>query len=266
MSPWPACAARSLPLVWLSELFHGARPTEQESLTIAILQAEDRQFGLVVDEVRDNQEIVVKPLDKLLKSLTCYAGATIMGNGHVALILDALGLAQVAGLAGDGADFVSSASKSDGDIEIGSEQALLLFGSAAGDRLAVPLDRVSRLEEFQADRVEYVGGQPVVQYRDSIMPLISLEDALGRAPIADRPSPWQVVVLGDGTDTEVGLIVKQVFDIVQDRVRLQRVQSPGLAGSAIVQGTVTEVVCVDAIMRGVCVMSFENSQLMEAGA
>ena len=65
---------------------------------MVVLQAEDRQFGLVVDGINDTQEIVVKPLGKQLKGLTLYAGATIMGDGRVALILDVLGIGQRSGV------------------------------------------------------------------------------------------------------------------------------------------------------------------------
>ena len=82
------------------------------SVNIVVLQAEDRQFGLVVDGIRDTQEIVVKPLGKQLKGLAAYSGATVMGDGRVVLILDVLGVARLAGLtanqfaaeARDGAD------------------------------------------------------------------------------------------------------------------------------------------------------------------
>ena len=63
-------------------------------MNIVVLQAESRQFGLVVDDILDTEEIVVKPLGKQLKGISAYSGATIMGDGRVALILDVLGLAQ----------------------------------------------------------------------------------------------------------------------------------------------------------------------------
>ncbi len=63
---------------------------------IVVLQADDRQFGLVVDAIHDTEEIVVKPLQKQLKGISAFSGATIMGDGKVALILDVLGLAQKA--------------------------------------------------------------------------------------------------------------------------------------------------------------------------
>ena len=71
-----------------------------DAINIVVLQADGRQFGLVVDEINDTEEIVVKPLGKQLKGISCFAGATIMGDGKVALILDILGLAQRASLAG----------------------------------------------------------------------------------------------------------------------------------------------------------------------
>ena len=85
-----------LPLVYLNrELQAGQPQSHPDSVNIVVLQAGDRQFGLVVDEINDTEEIVVKPLSKQLKSVSCFAGATIMGDGQVALILDVLGLAQM---------------------------------------------------------------------------------------------------------------------------------------------------------------------------
>ena len=65
---------------------------------IVVLQADTHRFGLIVDEVNDTEEIVVKPLGKQHQRSSVYAGATIMGDGRVALILDVFGLAQRANL------------------------------------------------------------------------------------------------------------------------------------------------------------------------
>ena len=87
-----------LPLVYLADVLQLGGPLETNVVNIVVLQAEDRQFGLVVDGISDTQEIVVKPLGKQLKGLNCYAGATIMGDGRVALILDVSGIAQLSGV------------------------------------------------------------------------------------------------------------------------------------------------------------------------
>src|SRR5258708_15857499 len=90
----------------------GVELAGREVMNIVILQAEERQFGLVVDHINDTQEIVVKPLGKLLKGQTSYAGATIMGDGQVALILDVMGIAHRAGVAGENRGAVRSDAES----------------------------------------------------------------------------------------------------------------------------------------------------------
>src|SRR5262249_3175699 len=86
-----------LPIAHLNEVLHLKTAEAAEAVNIVVLQAEDRQFGLVVDGINDTQEIVVKPLSKQLKGLTTYAGATIMGDGGVALILDVAGVGRPSG-------------------------------------------------------------------------------------------------------------------------------------------------------------------------
>ena len=130
----------------------------------------------MVDGINDTQEIVVKPLGKQLKGLTEYAGATIMGDGRVALILDVLGIGQrcrsAGGRPGAGAPLRESA-------HAGAEQQrLLLFSAGSFERLAVPLSLVARLEEFPLSSIELAGGCQVVQYRNRILPLVPLRDVL----------------------------------------------------------------------------------------
>ncbi len=88
-----------LPLVYLDRALDvKSAAAARSTVNIVVLQADGRPFGLVVERVSDTAEIVVKPLGKQLKNLSCFAGATIMGDGHVALILDVLGLAQASGV------------------------------------------------------------------------------------------------------------------------------------------------------------------------
>jgi two-component system chemotaxis sensor kinase CheA len=81
-----------LPIVYLNQELR--LTATARVLNIVVLQAGQHQFGLVVDQINDTQEIVVKPLDKVLQDIPVFAGATIMGDGRVALILDILGIAQ----------------------------------------------------------------------------------------------------------------------------------------------------------------------------
>lgn len=66
----------------------GDAPPAGELLTIVVLQRGDTRFGLVVEEVRGREEVVIKALPQGLRGLSGYAGATLTGDGRLALILD----------------------------------------------------------------------------------------------------------------------------------------------------------------------------------
>jgi two-component system chemotaxis sensor kinase CheA len=251
-----------LPLVYLGRELRLRGETavdpSADGVDIVVLQAEGRQFGLVVDEVNDTEEIVVKPLGKQLKGISCFAGATIMGDGRVALILDALGLAQRANLVSNGrAKVLGDVGKAENEGD--KLQTLLLFTGPDDGRMAIPLSRVDRLEEFPAASVERVGGDAVVQYRGDILPLVPISSIVAerrRAPRGGEPldllegrEKIQVVVNTAG-GRPVGLVVSRILDIVQEAlsVRAQGTRE-GVLGTAVIQGRVTELVDVERAMR-----------------
>jgi len=253
-----------LPLVQLSSVLGlvsadwAAAARQQEAVNIVVLQAEDRRFGLVVDQINDTEEIVVKPLGKLLKGLGVYAGATIMGDGRVALILDVPGLAQYANLAAAGSrqatDTAAAAAAQEGE-----RQTLLLFGLSGDRNMAIPLPMISRLEEFPASAVERTGRQQVVQYRNRILPLVRLSEVLeGAEAAAVEKETLQVVVYAD-QGQPIGLVVDNIVDIVEENLTLHRRQGGGLvAGSAVIQKKVTDLLDVGAVIAASGVVRFDN--------
>src|SRR5207248_3318171 len=146
-----------LPLVYLDRQLQadGAGPGRRPDVQIVVLQAGDRQFGLVVDGTQDTEEIVVKPLGRHLKSVPLFAGATILGDGQVVLILDVLGLARGAGVVADANGRILAERALQARQRGPARQVLLL--SADGRRLAVPLELVARLEELPAAAAERAG-------------------------------------------------------------------------------------------------------------
>ena len=170
-----------LPLVFLDEQLELASTRGAASdLSIVVLQADDRPFGLVVDAIRDTEEIVVKPLQKQLKGIALFAGAAIMGDGRVALVLDVLGLAQRSGvISGGKSRFMSDDEREDAAADDDVPPALL-FLSSGGEQMAIPLSQVARLEEFPRSRLESLGDRQVVQYRGAILPLIDVSSELER--------------------------------------------------------------------------------------
>ncbi|MFN8601178.1 MAG: chemotaxis protein CheA [Candidatus Binatia bacterium] len=251
-----------LPLVHLCrELGHEDTELLGESaVNIVVLQADGRQFGLVVQGINDTEEIVVKPLGKQLKGIATFAGATIMGDGKVALILDVLGLAQRARVVSEVHDRAVAAEKHAADAQDAERRTLLLLGSGENGRLAVPLDLVDRLEEFPRDAVERSADQEVVQYRGQILPLVHLSDVLGTMREEDSERPLHVVVATEQGRT-IGIVVDRILDIVEDKLEVRRgVARHGLLGSAVIQQKVTDLLDVRGIVRTVaCDASLEDA-------
>lgn len=249
-----------LPIAYLNQVLGLKSAERAEAASMVVLQAEDRQFGLVVDGINDTQEIVVKPLGKQLKGLTVYAGATIMGDGRVALILDVLGIGQRSGVLAESREQARAVTeqKTQSGIE---QQRLLLFRAGSFERLAVPLSLVARLEEFPRSSIEHAGGCQVVQYRNRILPLVPLRDVLdasaaGRDQTAD---PVQVVVFNDG-DRSVGLVVDQILDVAEEAVTVrQKASRKGLLGSGVVGKRVTDFLDLNQVLHAATETWFQGA-------
>ncbi len=251
-------------------------------VNIVVLQADDRQFGLVVDAIHDTEEIVVKPLQKQLKGLSAFVGATIMGDGRVALILDVLGLAQKANVVSGVRERALSEEPAKIAETAGDRQTVLLFATHDGGRMAIPLSQVARLEEFPRSSLEHVGPRDVVQYRDEILPLIHASRALGsrrnstedhsgsrrraeNSALADESDTVQVVVYA-GAGRRVGLVVDRILDIVEETlISRSAAQRSGVLFTAVIQGRVTEFLDVDSILDSVDPSGAEPQATVTAG-
>lgn len=237
---------RLLPLIRLHEALELPEPAPCApgmipELNIVVVQADDRSFGIIVDEILDSEEIVVKGLGKQVKGIPCFAGATIMGDGHVALILDVVGLAQGSGL-GDGT-VSRDTDRAETTRSESTAQMLLIFGVGERRRMAVPLEAVSRLEEFDRDAVELAAGSDAIQYRGGILPLIHVADHIGGCrPPTEVPQLLPVVVFAGADTRRVGLVVDHIIDIVEEDIEIQGLGTRGMVvGSAIVQEKVTDL-------------------------
>jgi two-component system chemotaxis sensor kinase CheA len=206
---------------------------------------------LVVDEINDTEEIVVKPLSKQLKGISCFAGATIMGDGKVALILDILGLAQRASVAGNSHEHAAGGVRNGSSEGVGQRESWLLFRVGDCGKLAVPLSMVSRLEEFDPGAIEMSGNRQVVQYRGEIMPLVRVADAFKLTAQVAREGPMQVVVHSAGGHS-VGLVVDEILDIVDQNVSItSKANDPRLLGSAVIQQHVTDLLNVPELVMSI---------------
>ncbi|HBE20616.1 MAG TPA: chemotaxis protein CheA [Cyanobacteria bacterium UBA11149] len=236
--------------------------TEDDILNIVVVQASDKPFGLVVDTINDTQEIVVKPLGKQLKSINCFAGATIMGDGKVALILDVQGLAQKTQLISEADDkkLVSERNQNQ-ESPKNTEQILLLQGPDSR-RMGIPLSNVSRLEEISPTLLERLGKGYAIQYRQQIMPLINLSTVFGSngyshnllntsfsSKTDNTDDKLPIVVVSVDGEKQIGLIVEQVLDIVEQAIDIKgKANQPGILYNAVIQGQVTEILNVETVI------------------
>ena len=251
-----------LPLVRLSQVLSEPSTSDEDVVNIVVLKADHRQFGVIVDSVQDTEEIVVKPLGKHLKVMSMFAGATIMGDGLVALILDVVGLAQRAQVVSERADTRGRGDHH--DVQKAAEdrrQTLLIVRSPGDGRIGIPLARVERLEEFPRSVLEHAGSEQLMQYRGEIMSVLDLRTVLveRRSPsrieraesiLPERKTDTISVVVCVRPEGNVGVIVDQIIDIVEEALGQPRPPGrAGMVGSVVIQGRVTELLDVDAVLR-----------------
>lgn len=226
-----------LPLVDLDQAmnFEGTKEKSDTEGARQIVVVESGQFryGLIVDEIDDSEEIVVKPLGRHLKSCNCLAGATILGDGHVAPILDVSGIAAKTDLRSHEQE--NNKEHHHDDASHSSErQSLLMFTNAPSEQFAVPMSLISRIERIRTEQIDTVGGQELLQYRGTSLPLLTIEAHVKAQPRPEMANVHVVVFQIHGR--EVGLIAAELNDIreVAAQIDGNTFREPGIAGSIVV--------------------------------
>jgi len=217
-----------LPLVDLNTVLglKGVPLEEKGIFNIAVLNADNYYFGLIVDEIQDTADIVVKPLSRLLKSLHVYSGATILGDGSVALILDVLGLAKVAQIRNESTQSGASAAMSSigqsASAAQSDRQDFLLVRVGSVTKHALVLGYVNRLEEFRQTQIDVTGNHRVVRYRDAILPIVSANQQLGLPLKSYQPDDMVSVVVVERGGHLYGIEVDEILDTLSTAANLDR--------------------------------------------
>ena len=239
---------RLLPLVDLRNLLGLASETEEAAGEFIIVCKVGVQiFGLIVDRVFDTEEIVVKPVAPILRHITLFSGNTILGDGSVIMILDPNGIARAVGIgAGNGTEREALGGASSEAVMETDKTALLLFRAGGAEPKAVPLGLVARLEEYPIEAIENANGAPVMQYRGKLMPLVPIDGGM----IGGEGRTRQPVLVFNDADRSMGLLVDEILDVVEDRLRVElNTHRPGFLGTATVAGRATEVIDITYWLR-----------------
>jgi two-component system chemotaxis sensor kinase CheA len=219
------------------------RRSAASALEIAVVTTGTQTYGLVVGAFHDTEEIVVKPLGSHLKGLREYAGATILGDGTVALILDVAGLGAKAELgAVSGTERALEQSKAAEQERLMDSHALFLFHNSPEQLCAAPLDTVLRIERIRPEQVETIGGRRTMQHRGGFLPLVTLSDTAQVNPIGDTKE--LAVMISNIRGHEVGLLGAMPVDVIETNAEIDQVthRQKGVAGSAIIRNRTALVV------------------------
>lgn len=216
--------------------------TPAGALNIIVVETGQVRYGLIVDGLDDSEEIVVKPLGRHLKDNRAFAGATILGDGTVALILDVTGIAQQAELR------IVESRKQIEDAAA-QEQArntdtlsMVMFTNDPKEYFGVPMGLIARIERIRCEQIDAVGGQEVLQYRGISLPLIALENYVRANARPELPTIFVVVFKIGGR--EAGLIVPNLVDIRQVDATLDTstFREQGVMGSMIIDGKAVRII------------------------
>lgn len=228
-----------LPLIDLRTIL-GFKPTDPSlEFSVVVCQIGESRFGLMVQEIFDTQEVVVKAPGHYLRELNIYSGATILGDGRVILILDVARISEL------GLNGIASIANQSANNLIENEAALhrdrtqlLLFKSCEGANMGVPLSLVSRLEEVGVDKIETADGRLFVQYRGTLLPLLGTQEGWTNQKTGSVPA----VIFSDG-QRSMGLAVSEIRDVVECALTMESEGTkPGILGAAIIEKQVTEII------------------------
>jgi two-component system chemotaxis sensor kinase CheA len=246
------------------------RHAPESDYTLLVLSVGMNQYGLIVDEAYDIEDIVVKPLSTLIKNVRAFSGTTIMGDGSVAMICDVVGIATQSELdfsgvqteqlrrqelekqrsgtsTVDGFEFDAAGNLLSPLLE---KQSLLLFQNHPQEPFAIPLAEVLRLEYIKAKKIESVGNREFVRIHNETISIIRLEQYLNvRPPNADDENGYLILPLaGKG---KVGIWVADIIDSLEVDYRLDTdlIEEPCLYGSALIQNHVTLLLNINALLK-----------------
>ncbi len=239
------------------------RNSASSALNIVVVSTGAMKYGLIVDRLQDSEEIVIKPLGRHLQQCKGYAGATIMGDGRIALILDVSNLARMARLNSlDGSDRAAEVAKAAADALRAQKdkQSLLIFKSSEVEHFAVPLNQVERIEKIKRSDIEELGGKRVMKYRGGSLILICVDDLAAVHPLADNED--LLVIVFNIAKRAIGLLAIGPIDALEVSADIDdtTLSQPGIMGSIIIDQHTTMLVNVFEMAQSLFPQWFEERE------
>ncbi len=205
------------------------RNSQNNAVKVVVLKAGKSNFGLVVEDVFDNEEIVVKPLSSYLKTTKCYAGAAIMGDGKVAMILDPMGISQFMDLKFEHLDKQAEEEKLQ---EAAEENEYLVFDLGGSEKIAMALKKLYRIEKVNAADLKTIGEHQYFIQGDATIKVVRLDHHIRLQPfVPDGKNSY--LLIPKGLKNQVGILVSHIFDTLKTTrtIDVSNVKLEGIAGT-----------------------------------
>ncbi len=207
------------------------------SLNFAVLKFGINRLGLIVDKVLGTEEIVVKPVHPAVKNLGLYSGATVMGDGKVALILDVQGIARHTGVDIDRRS-TDEQLQANQDQEVDT-QNVLLFSNGEKEQFAISLPLIKRIERISPSKIENVGDSEFITVDGVSTRVIRIDSCLSVSKCDDKEEMF--LLLPKHINKPVGILMSDLTDIetVPIELNVDSYKEEGVLGTAIVRGKMT---------------------------
>ncbi|MBN2722846.1 MAG: chemotaxis protein CheW [Deltaproteobacteria bacterium] len=234
---------------------------------VLVLRAGRYRYGLIVDRILDNEEIVIKPLAKLVKTSPAFSGATILGDGTIAIILDALGIIQQSRIKFHEIEQLEIKDETESENELGEMQSLFFFDNGSKEKFAVPLNLVKRIEKVDSSMLKIVGDKEYIATSgNKFLPILRLENLLdvGHGENTDESF---YIIHPKLVKKPVCIVARNIVDINEVRIQLDRetIKMDGLVGSALINGDITLLLNIYRLFEMFDPDSFKSIQELHDG-
>lgn len=231
---------RLIPVIQLGKAvgLPGVSLTTKSIQRVLVVKKGEKNFGLLVDNINDREDILVKPLPCYLKDKKVYSGVTILGDGKIAMVLDTEGIARMVNFPEVEAQLTQKVSSEPSiPFHVPEMRVLLLFKAAGCEAFGLELSQVAKIKKINPEQIEYVGGQEYYYFQGNILRLLRLEDFLpvGRS---QKRNDRMYVIIPKGGLGRIGILAVQMIDAIKAELQVipSAFAAKGILGSVLVDG------------------------------
>ena len=235
--------------------------TLDESLTFLVAKAGKKKFGLVVDEVIGSEEIVIKPMHRALKHIQIYSGATVMGDGRMAFILDIEGVGHHASVE------LSKQKESFESIAELDKQSVLLFGNGPNEHFAFPTMQVKKVNKILVSKIEQIGGNEFITLGDATLLIIRPDQIMGLTPVNEQDAPEMYLLTPRLYGDMYGVLIPKHEGIMEipEEIKDKQYIHAACLGTVFLKGRMTVILNLYGLLQAAQPKWFEKNMPRESG-